>query len=392
MIASLFTLLVVAIAAPAASDVIPGQYIVVFKDHVKDTAKAVNDYMAHLQSFAGFDALPESTVLSRVDLPKFKAATIKMPESFAPISPESLLNDDIELIEPDRVVHALVNQNNAPWGLRRISYRSLPSSTAPYQYPTSAGQGIDAYVIDTGVLTTHSDFGGRARFGADFTGEGPGDGNGHGTHCAGTVGATTYGVAKRVNVVGVRVLGSNGSGSNSGIIRGIEWAAQQASARNRAAGKIVSVANLSLGGPKSQVVDRAVQAATDAGLVMVVAAGNSAGDACNLSPAGAPSAITVAASDSSDRLATFSERGPCVDIIAPGVNILSTWRNGQTNTISGTSMAAPHVAGVVALALAERTFTSTAQVAQYITSISTPNLITGTLRGAPNRLLYSEFK
>jgi subtilisin family serine protease len=391
MIASFFTLLVATSAAPAASDVIPGQYIVVFKDHVKDCAKAVNNYMSHLQSFAGFDVLPESTVVNRFDLPKFKAATIKMPESFA-ATPEALLNDDIALIEPDGVMRALVNQTNAPWGLRRISYRSRPPTTAPYQYPASAGQGIDAYVIDTGVLTSHPDFGGRARFGADFTGEGAGDGNGHGTHCAGTVGATTYGVAKRVNIIGVRVLGSNGSGSNSGVIRGIEWATQQAAARNRAAGKIVSVANVSLGGSKSQAVDLAVRAATDAGLIMVVAAGNSAGDACNLSPAGAPSAITVAASDSSDRLASFSERGTCVDIIAPGVSIISTWRNGRTNTISGTSMAAPHVAGVVALALAERSFTSAAQVAQYITSVSTPGLVTGSLRGAPNRLLFSEFK
>jgi subtilisin family serine protease len=391
MIASLFTLLVATSAAPAASTVIPGQYIVVFKDHVKDTSKAVHDYMSHLQSFAGFDVLPESTVVNRFELPKFKAATIKMPDSLA-ATPESLMNDDIALIEPDRIVRALVNQTNAPWGLRRISYRSRPARTAPYQYPASAGQGIDAYVIDTGVLTTHSDFGGRATFGADFTGEGPGDGNGHGTHCAGTVGATTYGVAKQVNVIGIRVLGSDGSGSDSGVIGGIEWAARQAVARNSAAGKIVSVANLSLGGDKSEALDLAVKAATDAGLVMVVAAGNSAGDACNLSPAGAPSAITVAASDSSDRLATFSERGTCVDIIAPGVSILSTWRNGRTNTISGTSMAAPHVAGVVALALAEKNFTTVAEVADYITSVSTPGLVTGSLRGAPNRLLFSEFK
>jgi subtilisin family serine protease len=261
-----------------------------------------------------------------------------------------------------------------------------------YTYPDSAGAGIDAYVIDTGVLSTHPDFQGRAVFGADFTREGNGDGNGHGTHCAGTVGATTYGVAKKVNVVGVRVLGSNGSGSFSNVIAGIEWAARQAATKNRAAGKIVSVANMSLGGGASQAVDDAVKAATDAGLVMAVAAGNSRGDACRLSPARAPSAITVAASDINDNLATFSEKGPCVDIIAPGVNVLSTWNNGGTRSISGTSMAAPHVAGIVALALADNNFQTVAEVHDYVKRFATPGKVTGNLQGAPNSLAYNKFE
>jgi subtilisin family serine protease len=335
--------------------------------------------------------MPESTVVQQFELPKFKAVTLKMPDSFTG-GVELVPNDDVAFIQPDHVVRALDSQAGAPWGLRRISYRDRPATSAPYLYPTSAGSNVFSYVIDTGILTTHTNFEGRATFGADFTGEGPGDGNGHGTHCAGTVGSATYGVAKKTNLVAVRVLGSDGSGSDSGVIAGIEWAAKQAVEKNRAAGKIVSVANVSLGGEKSAALDLAVKAATDAGLVMVVAAGNSRGNACDLSPAGAPSAITVAASDSNDRLASFSEKGPCVDIIAPGVNILSTWRNGRTNTISGTSMAAPHVAGVVALALAEKNFTSVQQVADYITSTGTRSKVAGALNGAPNVLLYSEFK
>ena len=187
-------------------------------------------------------------------------------------------------------------------------------------------------------------------------------------------------------------MGSRGSGSNSGVIAGIEWAAKDGATKNREAGKIVSVINMSLGGGASQAVDNAVKAATDFGVVVAVAAGNSQGDACRLSPARAPSAITVAASDINDNLASFSEKGRCVDIIAPGVNVLSTWNNGRTNTISGTSMAAPHVAGIVALALAEKNFTTVAEVHDYIKSVATPEKIKGNLQGAPNSLAFNKFE
>jgi subtilisin family serine protease len=390
MLGSIFALIAVTVAAPA-TQYIPNQYIVVFKDHVKDTQKALENYMSQLQSAAGFAELPESTVVHKFDLPTFKGATLKMPESFTGTN-EMLPNEDIAFIEQDQIATTLGTQTGAPWGLNRISSRDRPGPGAVYTYPDSAGEGVYAYVIDTGVLPTHPDFQGRAVFGADFTREGAGDGNGHGTHCAGTVGATTYGVAKKVNVVGVRVLGSSGSGSFSGVIAGIEWATREAVQKNRAAGKIVSVANMSLGGGASQAVDDAVKAATDAGLVMAVAAGNSRGDACRLSPARAPSALTVAASDINDSLATFSERGPCVDIIAPGVNVLSTWNNGGTRSISGTSMAAPHVAGIVALALADNNFQTVAEVNDYIKRFGTPGKITGNLQGAPNSLAYNKFE
>jgi subtilisin family serine protease len=387
MLASLFTLIVATIAAPA-TQYIPNQYIVVFKDHVQDTQKALENYMAQLQTAAGFAELPESTVVQKYEMPTFKGVTIKMPDSFTGTS-EMLVNDDVAFIEQDQIVTTYATQSGAPWGLNRISSRTRPGPNAVYTYPDSAGRGIDAYVIDTGILTTHPNFRGRATFGADFTGEGPGDGNGHGTHCAGTVGSDLYGVAKNVNLIAVRVLGSTGSGSNSNVIAGINWAARRAAGKFN--GRVNSVANMSLGGGASTAIDSAVAAATRSGLVMAVAAGNSRGDACSLSPGRTPEALTVAASDINDNLASFSEKGRCVDIIAPGVNVLSTWNNGRTNTISGTSMATPHVAGIVALALAERQFSTVAQVNDYIKSIATPGRVTGNLQGAPNSLAYNQF-
>ena len=305
MLVSVFSLIITAIAAPA-TELIPNQYIVVFKDHVKDTQKTLEKYVSELET----SVFPRTSVVQKYDLPTFKGATVKMPESFTGTT-EMLFNDDIAFVEQDQVVTTLGVQEGAPWGLNRISSRDRPGSGAVYTYPDSAGAGTYSYVIDTGVLTTHTAFEGRAGFGADFTGEGAGDGNGHGTHCAGTVGSSLYGVAKKTNIVGVRVLGSRGSGTNSGVIAGIEWVAKDGAAKNREAGKIVSVANLSLGGGASQAVDNAVKAATDAGVVVAVAAGNSRGDACRLSPARAPSAITVAASDINDNLASFSEGKMC---------------------------------------------------------------------------------
>jgi subtilisin family serine protease len=210
------------------------------------------------------------------------------------------------------------------------------------------------------------------------------DGNGHGSHVAGTIGSKSYGVAKKVNLIAVKVLDGRGYGDTSGVIAGIEYVATEGPKSRRKA-----VANMSLGGPSSRALDRAVQAAVKAGVVFVVAAGNSAGDACKLSPAGVAEAITVAASDKYDKIASFSETGKCVDIIAPGVDITSTWNNGGTNTISGTSMASPHVAGVVALALAEGNFTSPKEVQDYLKAVSSKDKIKGNLKGAPNNFLYN---
>ena len=293
----------------------------------------------------------------------------------------------IDFVEKDQVMTINGHQENAPWGLARISSREL-KNTMTYDYPDSAGTGIDAYVIDTGVFVAHPEFQGRARIGKSFSNDGTNDGNGHGTHVAGTIGSKSYGVAKNVSIVAVKVLSNQGSGSTSDVIAGIEWATKDAK-KKATKGKLKAVANMSLGGGASTAMDRAVAAATKAGLVFAVAAGNSGRDACKLSPARSPEAITVAASDNRDNLASFSERGKCVDIIAPGVDILSTWNNGKTNIISGTSMATPHVVGVVALTLAEKGYSTAEEVKEYLKSLSSKDRITGRLNGAPNDLLYN---
>jgi len=391
MFAKIIAIFALAYAAPA-SDLfptdakmgtpIPNQFIVVYKNEETTGASYLNKLRV-----AGFDVAPEAALIHDYELPGFKASAIKLPESFAPADIQSLITDDVAYIEQDQYVSALGSQSGAPWGLNRISSRNNVAAGASYTFPDSAGAGIDAYIVDTGVLTTHPDFEGRATFGADFSGSGPGDGNGHGTHVAGTIGSKTYGVAKKANLIAVRVLNSQGSGSLSNVIAGVNWAAKKAAAQGQ---KIKSVANLSLGGGASTAVDDAIAGATRSGLVVAVAAGNSAGDACKLSPARAPTAITVAASDINDRLASFSEKGSCVDIIAPGVNVLSTWSDGKTRSISGTSMAAPHVAGVIALALAEAQYTTVAAVHDYIKAVGTPGKISGNLSGAPNSLVYNQ--
>nr|KAJ3420227.1 serine protease [Polyrhizophydium stewartii] len=331
-------------------------------------------------------------IFHKYNLGGFKGYSARLPSFVA-----KLLKDhsDIAHVEEDKVVTLFGTQPKAPsWGLTRISVRDHPeASVKSYTYPDSAGTGVTAYVIDTGIFVKHPEFQGRARFGASFTSETGAeknaDGNGHGTHVAGTIGSKTYGVAKNVTLVAVKVLDGQGSGTTSGVIAGIDWAAKDV-AKNNANGKPrKSVANMSLGGGASAALDKAVKAAINAGLVFAIAAGNSGGDACKLSPARVPEAITVAASDKDDKLASFSERGTCVDIIAPGVDITSTWMNGKTNTISGTSMATPHVCGVVALALAEGSFATVKEVHDYVKTIASKDRIAGSLRGAPNSLLYN---
>ncbi|KAI8912510.1 peptidase S8/S53 domain-containing protein [Gorgonomyces haynaldii] len=299
-------------------------------------------------------------------------------------------HEDIEFIEQDRLMSINAVQKNAPsWGLTRISSREHPSaSVKDYTYPDSAGTGVTAYIIDTGIFVGHPEFQGRARVGKSFTKDGTKDGNGHGTHVAGTIGSKSYGVAKNVSLVAVKVLDARGSGQTSDVIAGVAWAAKDAATNKGKHRK--SVANMSLGGGASAALDKAVKAAINGGLVFAVAAGNSGRDACSLSPARVPEALTVAASDVDDNLASFSEKGKCVDIIAPGVDITSTWNNGKTNVISGTSMATPHVVGVVALALAEGEFTTVKEVHDYIKLVSSKDRIAGSLRGAPNNLLYNK--
>ena len=287
-------------------------------------------------------------------------------------------NPSVEYVEQDGVAQASVTQSGATWGIDRIDQRSRPLS-GTYTYNTTASN-VYAYVIDTGIYTSHSNFGGRAANVYDAFGGNGSDCNGHGTHVAGTIGSATYGVAKGVRLRGVRVLDCNGSGSWSGIIAGIDWV--RLNRTNPA------VANLSLGGGYNSSVNTAVTNLANSGVFVAVAAGNSNANACNYSPASASAVTTVASSTSSDAKSSFSNYGSCVDVYAPGSSILSTYNNGGTATLSGTSMASPHVAGVGALYKAGNTGASQATVDSWIKTNSTANVITGNPTGTPNRLLY----
>ena len=290
----------------------------------------------------------------------------------------------VAAVEPDAVVTTQVTQSNAPWGLDRIDQRNRPLSTT-YNY-TRTGTGVRAYIIDTGIRFAHGDFGGRAVTGYDAVDGGSADDcNGHGTHVASTVGGARYGVAKNVRLVGVRVLNCQGSGTTSGVVAGIDWATS-----NHQAGT-PAVANLSLGGGASTAIDSAINRLIADGVTTVVAAGNSSANACNSSPARVPAALTVAASDRTDRFASFSNRGSCVDIIAPGVSIAAAWytSNTATATISGTSMASPHAAGAAAKVLQGTPSASPASVVSTLVTSATTGVVTGVPTGTPNRLLYS---
>jgi subtilisin family serine protease len=289
----------------------------------------------------------------------------------------------VKYVEEDGVVTADVTQSNPPWGLDRIDQRNRPLS-ATYTYNWT-GSGVRAYVIDTGILTSHTQFGGRASNVFDAFGGNGTDCNGHGTHVSGTIGGSTYGVAKSSLLRGVRVLNCSGSGSNSGVIAGVDWVTQNHI--NPA------VANMSLGGGASSALDTAVNNLANSGVPIAVAAGNSNADACGSSPARAANAITVGATTSTDARASFSNFGPCLDIFAPGQGILSSWfsSNTATATLSGTSMASPHVAGVAALYKQFSPSASATTVRNAIVNGSTANVVTGAGTGSPNRLLYSLF-
>ncbi len=296
----------------------------------------------------------------------------------------------VKYVEEDSVVSIDTTQTGATWGLDRIDQRNLPLD-GNYTYNNTASN-VHAYIVDTGILTTHTQFGGRASVGVDEIGDGRNgiDCNGHGTHVSGTVGGSTYGVAKGVSLVAVRVLDCSGSGTNSGVIAGVNWVASNAIKP--------AVANMSLGGGASQALDDAVTAAVNAGVVFCVAAGNgdqfgNPQDACTTSPARAPAAITVSATDNTDTKASWANFGTCVDIFAPGVNITSSWFSSTTatNTISGTSMATPHVAGASALYLSANPTATPAAVVGALTSNATSGVVISPGSGSPNLLLYTGF-
>jgi subtilisin family serine protease len=268
------------------------------------------------------------------------------------------------------------------WNLDRVDQESLPLS-GTFSFPADAGSGATVYVVDTGVRLTHREFAGRAKSGYDFVDDDAdaSDCNGHGTHVAGTVAGATFGVAKRAQVVAVRVLDCDGEGTNSQVIAGIDWVTKHAVKP--------AVANLSLGGDVSQAIDAAVRRSIAAGITYAVAAGNDDVDACTASPARVPDAITVGATDRTDKRASFSNHGRCLDLFAPGAGIRSASYSGDRSTeiLDGTSMATPHVAGAIALYLAEHRTATPAQVRAALLKAATANELTYTGAGSPNRLL-----
>jgi subtilisin family serine protease len=357
-------------AVADAGQPVPDEYVVVFRDDVADPpglarrlaagqgAEVRHTYEHALKGFAARMSPQAAAALAR--------------------------NPNVAYVEQDQEVFASTTQSNATWGIDRIDARAGLSGTFSY---VATGAGVHAYIIDTGIRGTHTEFTGR--IGAGFTAindrNGTTDCNGHGTHVAGTVGGTTYGVAKRVTLYPVRVLNCRGSGTNSGVIAGIDWVAGR-TARP-------AVANMSLGGGFSQAINDAVQRAVGRGITMVVAAGNDGANACSYSPASAANAITVGATTNTDTRASYSNFGTCVDVFAPGSAITSAWYRGdtQTNTISGTSMASPHVAGVAALYLQGSPSASPAGVASAITGNATSGVVKSPGTGSPNRLLYTAY-
>ncbi len=350
---------------------IPNSYIVVFKEDVTDVAGETDKLAKQIGGKANY-----------IYQHALKGFAIKVPEAAI----RGLLNNPrIAYIEEDQVMRISVTQDNATWGIDRIDQASLPLDTK-YNY-NYTGSGIDVYVIDTGIKFDHTEFGGRAVFGYDAFGGTGTDGNGHGTHVAGTVGGTIYGVAKAVKLYAVRVLDNSGNGTTTGVIAGVDWVTGHHTTNN-------AVANMSLGGGASTTLDDAVKRSIADGITYAIAAGNSYANACNYSPARVPEAITVAATTSTDAFATsYSNYGSCVDILAPGSSIKSAWHTSTTatNTISGTSMASPHVAGVAALYLHQYPGSTPATVASAIVNNATLNKITSVPTGTPNKLLYSLF-
>ena len=290
----------------------------------------------------------------------------------------------VKSIEVDGIVRAVDTQSNATWGLDRVDQSSLPLN-GTYTY-ADTGAGVTAYIIDTGIRATHTQFAGRvaAGFSSIADANGTEDCNGHGTHVAGTVAGSTYGVAKSATLVPVRVLDCTGSGSWSGVIAGLDWVVA-----NHVSGP--AVANLSLGGGVSTTIDAAVQNVINDGIVVSVAAGNSAADACNTSPARVPGALTVGATSSTDAQASYSNYGSCLDIYAPGSSITSSYNTSDTATavLSGTSMATPHVTGVAAVLLSRYPNLTVAEAVSAIVSNSVTGVVSAIGAGSPNRLVFS---
>lgn len=386
----------------AEGEVIDGQYIVVFNDDAGPLGALISNALG----------LVGGTLLG--ELPIIHGAVVQLDHLSARILAAL---PSVAYVEQDQVMRAVGDtavQDNPPWGLDRIDNRD--GLTGAFVYPADAGAGSHIFIIDTGVRSGHQDFTGRVAGGRNFVVDGPLGGlpipllgpilegllggllggevdpdnfedcNGHGTHVAGSAAGTEFGVAKQASIWAVRVLGCSGGGSNAGVIAGVDWVAQQAATLD---GPVV--ANMSLGGGNSTALDEAVRNATlDANVVMVVAAGNDNADACSGSPNRVAEAITVGSTAIDDSRSSFSNRGSCVDIFAPGSNIASAWHTGDSasNTISGTSMAAPHAAGVAATYFAANPDWEADVVFSNVVLSATEGALSGIGAGSPNRLLF----
>ncbi|WP_336940235.1 S8 family peptidase [Acinetobacter pittii] len=355
-----------------AKGIIKNQYIVILN---KDAGPS-NDFAKNIAKQHGGKVLQTyDTVL--------KGFAVYLPEAAGTAFVEAMKkNPNVLSVENDTIIKIdATTQSNPDWGLDRIDQKALPLNSA-YSY-LQTGSGTTAYIVDTGILSTHQQFSGRVLSGytAISDGNGTTDCNGHGTHVAGTVGGSTYGVAKNVSLVPIRILGCDGSGASSNVIAGLDWILKN--------GKKPAVVNMSLGGEANASLDSAVENLFNNGYVMVVAAGNSNTDACSSSPARVSKAITVAATDSTDTRASYSNYGSCVDIFAPGSQINSSWigSNTATKILNGTSMATPHVAGVVAEML-QSTPTATSQtISTNLLNQASSNVVKNP-SGSPNRMLY----
>lgn len=366
------------LASPNARKVIPNQYIVVLDENrIAENSRGPVDMASAVADFA-FDAeySMNAQILHQYSGGLNGVAMTVEPEQLGKL----LANPLVKYIEEDTISELNIVQNNPPsYGLDRIDERSLPLDNV--YNSTQTGAGINVYIIDTGIDLDHPNFSGRVVFGFDSIGDGRNgnDCQGHGTHVAGTATSESFGVAKDATVFAVRVFGCASTTTTSAIIAGMNWVNN-----NR---QLPAVVNMSLGGPVNTTQNNLVQSMTNNDITVVVAAGNESQNACNRSPASAPAAITVASSTSSDSRSGFSNFGSCVDIFAPGSSITSTWLNGGTNTISGTSMASPHVAGAAALVLDSNSSLSPAGVTSNLLNNATTGAISGA-NGSPNRLLY----
>ncbi len=364
------------------ANAVPGRYIVVLEDGVTRGDFGTAALLPDLDTVAQNVALAYGGRVEFVYGAALNGFTLALDDALA----ERLARDTrVKYVEQDGLVFADTTQSNATWGLDRIDQASLPLSTT-FTYNTTASN-VNAYIIDTGIRATHTNFGGRVSGGytAISDGRGTNDCNGHGTHTAGTVGSATYGVAKGVHLVPVRVLNCAGSGTTSGVIAGVNWVTS-----NRVK---PAVANMSLGGSASTSLDTAVSNSIAAGVTYAIAAGNSATNACNTSPARVAAALTVGATTRTDGRAYYSNYGTCLDLFAPGDGVTSTYYSSDTATatMSGTSMAAPHVAGVAALYLATHTTATPAQVGSALIALTTPGKVTNPGSGSPNRLLFTNY-